>query len=177
MKSQLKLVTGLSVLIIAAYLSADASGDHDHHDDHAEKSEKHDHDEDKHDHEDEHEHEENASVGPDKGITEVNEAEGFKLSKEAIKNFELKTQLLEKAAPWTVPASAVLFSGEEVNLFRLRDGFYKRIDFVTDKKTPQVYTVRSKDLKAGDEVVIAGISFLRMAEIVSTGGAPEGHSH
>ena len=166
MKSSFKLLTAVTALIFAAYLSAHASGDHD----------EHDHVEEKHEHEHDHA-EENASVGPDKGITEVSAAEGLRLSKEAIGNFGLKTQRLEKAAPWTVPASAVLFSGEEVNLYRLRNGFYKRIDFVTDKKTVQSYTVHSKDLQAGDEIVTAGIGFLRTAEIVSTGGAPEGHSH
>lgn len=133
-----------------------------------------------HEHEDSHDHEHeeaNSNVGPEKGITEFSEELGFQLSPPAIKNFELQNFKLIKAGPWQIPSSAVLHSGEEVNLFRVRNGFYKRIDFITDKKSAQELTIRSKDLKEGDEVVIQGIGFLRTAEIVAAGGAPEGHSH
>lgn len=37
---------------------------------------------------------ESAKVGPDKGILEANEHEGFKLSPEALRNFNIKTQKL-----------------------------------------------------------------------------------
>nr|WP_295903301.1 hypothetical protein [uncultured Bdellovibrio sp.] len=135
-----------------------------------------------HDHEESHEHggdesEENASVGPDKGITSFDEHDGFKLSPEALKNFELKTVALKGAVSWEVPASAVLYSGEEVNLYRVREGFYKRIDFDTISKNGSQVKIKSKDLQAGDEVVVQGVGFLRTAEIVASGGAPEGHSH
>lgn len=160
--------------------AAEDKDDHDH--DHEEKSsgEKHDHaaagkgGEAKHEHGEE---EENSNIGPEKGITEFSEEQGFKLSPEAVKNFELKSLKLSKTGPWQIPASAVLNSGEEVNLFRIRNGYYKRVDFVVDKKTPQDLAIRSKDLKEGDEIAIQGIGFLRTAEIVATGGAPEGHSH
>lgn len=137
-------------------------------------SEDHGHDDEKHEQDEE---EANSNMGPDKGIVEYDEANGFKLSAEAIKNFELKTLRLVKAGPWSVPSSAALYSAEEINLFRVRDGFYKRIDFTTDKKTPTELIVRSKELKENDEIVIHGVGFLRTAEIVATGGAPEGHSH
>ena len=76
-----------------------------------------------------------------------------------------------------IPASAILYSGEEINLYRLRAGFYKRIDFRLISKTAKEAKISSPDLKVGDEIVTTGIGFLRAAEIVATGGAPEGHSH
>ncbi|UYL07365.1 hypothetical protein B9G69_009935 [Bdellovibrio sp. SKB1291214] len=103
--------------------------------------------------------------------------EGFKLSAEAVKNFGITTLRLVKSGPWTVPTSAVLYSAEEVNLYRLRNGFFKRIDFTTEKRSPAELLVRSKDLKDHDEVVVQGVGFLRTAELMATGGAPEGHSH
>jgi hypothetical protein len=160
--------------------AAEDKDDHDH--DHEEKSsgEKHDHAAEAKGGEAKHEQgeeEENSNIGPEKGITEFSEEQGFKLSPEAVKNFELKSLKLSKGSTWQVPASAVLNSGEEVNIFRIRNGYYKRVDFIVDKKTPQDLTIRSKDLKEGDEIAIQGIGFLRTAEIVATGGAPEGHSH
>ncbi|MEK2646329.1 hypothetical protein [Bdellovibrio sp. BCCA] len=124
-----------------------------------------------------HDHEENASVGPDKGIISFDEHDGFKLSSEAIKNFDLKTVALKGSNPWEVPANAVLYSGEEVNVYRLRDGFYKRIDFDLISKNGSQIKIKSKDLQTGDELVVQGVGFLRTAEIVASGGAPEGHSH
>lgn len=124
-----------------------------------------------------HEEEDASNVGPDKGITEANEDKGVKLSPEALKNFEIKTQTLSGAGPWTVPASARLLALEESNLYRLRDGYFKRIDFVLIKSNASQMTVRSEELQPGDEVVTGGIGFLRIAELTAFGGAPEGHSH
>lgn len=139
----------------------------------------HEEGEEAHDHGGEEEgHEEGGSrVGPDKGILEASEANGIKLSPEAIKNFELETKALAGSGPWTLPSSARLLAGEEVNLFRVREGFYKRIDFALIKKNGDEISVSSKDLKSGDSIVISGIGFLRIAEITAFGGAPEGHSH
>lgn len=134
------------------------------------------HEEQKHQHESEEAHaEENSNVGENKGITVFDEHDGFKLSSEAIKNFELKTVPVQGKGPWTVPAEAILLSGEETNIYRVRDGFYKRIDFTfVDKKQRRI---QSKNLHEGDAIVVSGLGFLRTAEIVASGGAPEGHSH
>ncbi|QDK38765.1 hypothetical protein [Bdellovibrio sp. NC01] len=135
-----------------------------------------------HEHGEEHEHEgeteeRNASVGADKGITTVDEHDGFKLSVEAIRNFGIQTLTLGKETQWKIPASAILYSGEEVNVYRVRNAFFKRIDFTTVIKTPKEITIKSADLHAGDEVVISGVGYLRSVEIVASGDAPEGHSH
>lgn len=140
---------------------------------HSKEEQKEAHD---HEHEEEHE-EENASIGPDKGIVESDEEKGFKLSSEAIKNFGLSYQKLSSVGPWTVPRSAILFSGEEINIYRMRNGYFKRIDFTEIAKDSSSLKIRSDELKEGDEVVTKGIGFLRAAEIVASGDAPEGHHH
>lgn len=153
--------------------------DHDHSDekkDHEEKDGEH-HDGHEHGHEGGEHEEENSSIGPDKGITIFSAADGFKLSPEAIKNFELLTVKLKNVEPWNIPTSAVLYSGEEINIYRLRNGFYKRIDFSMVSKNEKELKIRTSELKSGDEVVTQGVAFLRTAEIVATGGGPEGHSH
>lgn len=130
-----------------------------------------------HDHEEGEEEEGAGSVGPDKGITEFSERNGFKLSPEALKNFDLKYIKLSGDGPWILPKSAVVHSGEETNLFRKRNGFFKRIDFETMKTQSNQFTVDSDDLREGDEVVILGLGFLRIAELAATGGVADGHSH
>jgi hypothetical protein len=124
-----------------------------------------------------HEKEGSANVGPNKGILEASAEDGIKLSPEALKNFAIRVQKLSGPAPWIIPASARLLSGEEVNLYRLRDGRYKRIDFEVLKRTGDQLTITSRDLRASDEIALSGIGFLRTAELAAFGGAPEGHSH
>jgi hypothetical protein len=125
-----------------------------------------------------HHSEENApNVGPKKGILAANDQQGIQLSPEAIRNFEIKTKKLSSAGPWTIPLSSRFQSAEEINLYRLRNGFFKRIDFIQIKRDSNLITVNSKDLKMGDEIVTNGIGFLRIAEVAAFGGAPQGHSH
>lgn len=126
---------------------------------------------------DAHEEQGNESVGPDKGIVEADEHTGFKLSPEALKNFEIRSVKLDNSRAWTLPTSCVVRSGNEVNLFRLRNGFFKRIDFQEIRKSTNQIVVASPDLSAGDEVVVAGLGFLRIAELSAFGGLAEGHSH
>ncbi|OYZ23515.1 MAG: hypothetical protein B7Y39_04205 [Bdellovibrio sp. 28-41-41] len=132
-----------------------------------------------HGHGNEHEHgeEENTQVGPNKGILAASEAEGIKLGPDAEKNFEIKKIKISGANTYDVPKEAVVTAGIEVNLYRYREGFYKRIDFDQVGKSGGKITIRSKDLKSGDEIAITGLGFLRIAEIAAFGGAPEGHSH
>lgn len=125
-----------------------------------------------------HEGEEEAgNVGPDKGIVEASERSGFKLSPEAHKNFEVTTRKLTGDGPWALPANAVVHSGEEVNLFRYRSGFFKRIDFQNIRKVGEELVVDSDDMREGDEIVLTGLGFLRIAELAAFGGVAHGHSH
>lgn len=131
-----------------------------------------DHDE----HGDEH-GEENAQVGPDKGILEADEENGIKLSPEAEKNFDVEKTAVNSSQPITISKKTIVTSGVEVNVYRYRDGFYKRIDFVQISKNENTITISSKDLVKGDSIVTKGLGFILIAEIAAFGGAPEGHSH
>jgi hypothetical protein len=68
-------------------------------------------------------------------------------------------------------------SGVEINIYRYRDGFYKRIDFVKLSTNEGYVKISSKGLVKGDFIVTRGLGFILVAEIAAFGGAPEGHSH
>lgn len=156
--------------------------DHDDHDDQGSHEGKEDdsHDE-KHAHneksEDGHGEEENSQIGPDKGIIAFDEDNGFKLSPEALKNFDLKMMNVDTRDTLTIDSVAIVTVGQEKNLFRFRNGYFKRIDYTLVSKTANRVTIKSKDLQTGDQIVVQGLGFLRISEIAATGGAPEGHSH
>lgn len=191
--------------LLAAYVTSSyvrANDDHDHasekkpkvespkHEEHGthedEKGEDHesehkhsDEESEEHGHGDEHAHgeEENPQVGPKKGILAASEEEGIKLSPEAEKNFEIQKFKVMANSTFEISKEAVVTAGLEVNLYRYRDGFYKRVDFEQISRSGNKIQIRSKDLKSGDEIAITGLGFLRIAEIAAFGGAPEGHSH
>jgi hypothetical protein len=143
-------------------------------DDHHRENEKNNKDK-SHDEHGEHS-EENPQVGKDKGILEASENEGIKLSPEAEENFQIsRIKITDKLIK--LPMRAVVTTLSERNIFRYRSGFYKRIDFVEISRNFEDVTIRSDDLKPGDELVTQGLGFLRTAEIAAFGGAPEGHSH
>lgn len=156
--------------------------DHSEHADHDEKEDDHKHEEaqekaHEHKHEESEHEEENSQVGPGKGILEASPDKGIKLAPQVETNFEIKKIKWNGKASFELPKSAIVTSGLEVNVYRVRDGFYKRIDFKEIKKEKNNITISSVDLRAGDEVVTQGTGFLRIAEIAAFGGAPEGHSH
>lgn len=172
------LCTSVATVLIVFSGAAKAQDGHDHKTEknpHAEKSH-----EDSHDHVDHGDHaeepEENSQSGPDKGILAASADKGIQLSPEAEKHFEIQ-KMKFTAAVIELPKTAIVRAGLEVNIFRFRDGFYKRIDFVQLRKSATTIVLQSKDLKAGDEIAITGLGFLRTAEIAAFGGAPEGHSH
>lgn len=147
---------------------------HEEHDgDHADSEKNGDH----HDEGGAHGEEANPSVGADKGIIEASDSMGFKLSPEALKTFALETKKFSDGV--AVPSESLVYSGETTSVFRLRDGFYKRVTIKKigkpAKSAPQM--IESADLRTGDEIVIKGAPFLRIAELDASGGIGEGHSH
>lgn len=174
MSKLIKIIVGfLLILTTGAALSEKHLEEKSHElDHHNEKAEKHEVNGKK-----EETVEENSKIGPEKGILKADEYLGFILSPEAIRNFEIKTLKLSGAGPWLVPTNARMLSQNEVNLFRIRNGFIKRIDFKTHSNQGATLNVSSSDLSAGDEIIIHGMGFVRIAELAAFGGTPEGHSH
>ena len=165
-----RIFTAVLVASVALELSVLASDEHSHTE--ANYEEHKDGDEHGNHHE-----EESSIVGAERGIVAASADSGIKLSPEASKNFDLQTAPLAGPGPWTLPVFSVVYSGREVNLYRFREGFYKRIDFKVLSKDSKNIRVMSPDLRSGDSIATGGLGFLRVAEIAAFGGAPEGHSH
>lgn len=116
------------------------------------------------------------NVGPEKGVTSFDEEIGFKMSAEALKTFSVEKIALNGAGPWTVPTSALLITGEEKSVYRVRNDTFKRIDVTVLSKNKSESVVQSNELNAGDSLVTKGVGDIRVAEVDVTSGE-SGHSH
>lgn len=129
-------------------------------------------------HGDEHEkeggHEEGgAAIGPDKGIMEKGPL-GIKLSPEAIKTINTTT-VAWSSESFSIPYKALVRIKETKSIFRLRNGFYKRVPVKVSSRQGDSVSVRAEGLQAGDQIVVSNVGFLRIAEVITEEGAA--HSH
>ncbi len=124
-----------------------------------------------------HSKEENkGNIGPEKGILSFSETKGFALSPEALKTFEIDSKEVTGTSPWILPTAVLVVTGDEKNIYRLRDGAFLRVDVQIINKTKDNVTLNSKALRSGDRVVTRGAGFLRVAEVDATSGET-GHHH
>lgn len=112
-----------------------------------------------------------------KAISAASGKQGIQLSEKAQKRLKLRFLSLPSSSPYTVPSSSLVFSKKEVGVYRLREGWFK---FVEVEKSPSPskgrVLIHSENLQAGDQVVVEGAPFLRIADLEAF-GAEEGHGH
>lgn len=170
------ILCSLLFLLSASAFSSEGHGN-SHKDDHK--------DEHKGEHKDEHVTKKTTEAHAEHGDEHDDEHEehskdsienGFKLNEAAMKTFEIKTVKIV-SLQIKVSKNAIYKGLNEVNIYRFRDGLFKRIDFKTLSQDKNDYLVSSPDLKVGDGIVVNGIGFLRMAEIAASGGLSDSHSH
>ena len=114
-----------------------------------------------------------AKVGPDKGITEKG-PQGLRFSKEALATYEV-TLIKPAAGIVKLRKQALVTVKELTTIFRVRDGWYKRIPVIIVSRDKELIVVKSTELLASDEVVSSPAGFLRIAEVITEEGAS--HSH
>jgi hypothetical protein len=103
-------------------------------------------------------------VGPDKGVLEVDEQQGFVLRSSAERNFSIQKIRLKGGPLWTVPSSCLVYSGLETQVMRQRAGHWKSVDVDVVRKSGGQAEIRSKDLLPDDLLASAGLGFLKIIE-------------
>lgn len=112
-----------------------------------------------------------AAVGPDKGITAKGPL-GFRLSPEAQAKFAYQTA---PYTPGTVPCSALVSVKDGKYVFRVREGWIKKVHVDIASRANGQCGLRADDLQSGDQIVTSRMGFLRIAEVILEEGAS--HSH
>lgn len=117
---------------------------------------------------------EGANFGPDKGVTQVSEKDGFKLSPEAYQTFQLSIEpLIKKRDGYLVPQTALVHTASEVSLYRVRDSWIKRIDIRQLKKSSPHVLISAKDLAPNDRIIGKGANWVRVSELDGLGEEAE----
>jgi hypothetical protein len=94
-----------------------------------------------------------AGVGPGKGVESYDEHEGFVLSKEAIRNFELKSRAVLNGLKCDLSGLEIVQVLNEKKVYRIRDSKISSV------------SINCKNFTGNDEGVIHGAPFLRVVEM------------
>ena len=108
-------------------------------------------------------------AGPNMAVLEANLKDGFRLAEKAKKVIGLKTENL-KSNPYSVPANSLVYYGDKVGIYRLRDGWFKLIEIKVIGKNGSQSTISTNEFKEGDQIAVEGVALLRVSEMDAFGG-------
>lgn len=112
-----------------------------------------------------------------KGVIAYEDHEGFKLSSESIKRMQFGYKKVEVAGSITIPKEALVLALDETHVYTHINDYFKAIDVKITSKTKDSYSVSAVELKAGVEVVIKSVSFLRVIDMDMNASEEEGEHH
>ena len=173
-----KYILIFTFIVLASFASATVHDEHSH-DDHDHSNEhKQVHDDlIKHDDHDDHDHQGGGKViGVGKAIESVDEKNGFKLSKEAIKSLKLKLQTVD-GDEFQISKETLVTSKNLKGLYRFRAGFFKFLPLKLIKEVNGNYIVKVIGVEFGDQIVTNGVGLLKVTDVYSTDKSAYGHSH
>lgn len=110
-----------------------------------------------------------AKVGPGKAVLAASAKDGLRLSEPAIHRLGLVLQDARKGPIQELPTKSLVLTGEEVAVYRLRGGWFKRVEVRVLKRSPNSVRLELPGLEPGDRLVVAGAAFLRAAELDTLG--------
>jgi len=77
----------------------------------------------------------------------------------------------------SIDKNTLVLVKDEKTVFRVREGWIKRVPVKVLTKSGGIYSITSNSLKSEDQIIVHGTGFLRIAEVFATEGASHGHSH
>jgi len=97
-------------------------------------------------------------------VTAFSEEDGFKLSKKAIKNLDVKFKIIGSGSHWDIPKSSLVRIKSSTGVYRKYDGWITMVLVNVVNKSKTSVRISSVDLQEGDEVATSGVKFLRMTD-------------
>jgi len=97
-------------------------------------------------------------------VSAFSKEDGFKLTKKAIKNLDVKFMSLGSASKWKVPSSSIVRIKNSIGVYRRYDGWITLVLVDILKKEKESFVIKSVDLQEGDGVATSAVKFLRMTD-------------
>jgi len=146
------------------------------HHEHDEKSEDHSANGKHDDHGESEEHGEERELPA--GITSFDEHEGFSLSPEALKNFEISTESTPiQKLEISLPTSAIVRSLRDTSVFIKVGNKFRPFNVDVASYTKDTTLVKLKSLPNGAVVVLTGVNFLKTIQLSLEEDPSQGHGH
>jgi len=108
-------------------------------------------------------------AGPKMAVVEANLKDGFRLAEKAKKVIGLAVKLLG-SSPYKIPQSAIVYYGDRIGVYRLRDGWFKLVEIQKVLELNSETTISSSDLKTSDQIAVEGVALLRVSDMDAFGG-------
>ncbi len=115
--------------------------------------------------------------GAGKAVEAYSKEDGFKLSVKAIKTLGIEFIKLDQSSRWKVPQSSLVNIKQSFMVYRRFDGWLTMVLVKVISKDSQFAVIESADLESGDEVVTAGVHFVRMTDADLNSGTVDSCAH
>lgn len=108
-------------------------------------------------------------AGPKMAVVEANRKDGFRLAENAKKVIGVGLKPLGPS-PYKIPLSAIVYYGDRIGVYRLRDGWFKLVEIQKIAELNSETTISSSDLKTSDQIAVEGVALLRVSDMDAFGG-------
>lgn len=119
-----------------------------------------------------------ASTSDDHEHGHESEKKEFEISKEAVEFLKIETGKIKKeSGRFKIPKKSLVYFQNKTGIYVKENHHFKLIEVVSFQLQGQFAFVQSEELSDGDEVVVSGVSFVRIAHLEATGQGGQGHAH
>jgi hypothetical protein len=108
------------------------------------------------------------AVGPGKAVLAASEEEGIRLSEKAKATIGLIS--IQLPANFQIPASALIHERGEFGVYVKRGDWFKYVEVEVENSSAPGVKIESPKIHVGDEIIVSGVSLLRLAELNLAGG-------
>lgn len=103
-------------------------------------------------------------VGPNRAVVAFDAENGFKMNEAALKRLGVQFGSITGKGPWKVSSSSVVRIKHSTGVYRRFEGWISFILVQVASREGDSVQIISEDLQSGDEISIAGASYLRLTE-------------
>lgn len=114
-------------------------------------------------------------AGEKKAVLDYSETKGFSFREGVEDRLGVKVQTV-KSRTVTLPLSAIVYSKDEAQIYRRREGYWKALD-VHPKRSQNQAVIDAPEIRMGDEIAVQKAELLKVVDLQLSGGQESSHIH